>query len=130
MKPKIDLIGIVTNQFKEMLHFYRDILGFKVKLDMESYVEFESEGVRFAITTNTVMSEATKHQSYNQPATGQKFELAFPVPTPDDVDRTYQDLVEKGATPIKAAADMPWKQRAAFIADPDGNIHEIFADLK
>jgi len=24
---------------------------------------------------------------------------------------------------------MPWNQRTAFIADPDGNIHEIFADL-
>ncbi|MBL7056297.1 VOC family protein [Candidatus Woesearchaeota archaeon] len=60
---------------------------------------------------------------------GQSFELAFSVPTPNEVDKTYEEIVKKGATPIKSANDMPWNQRTAFFADPDGNIHEIFADL-
>jgi hypothetical protein len=25
--------------------------------------------------------------------------------------------------------DVPWQQRTAMFADPDGNIHEFFADL-
>ena len=41
----------------------------------------------------------------------------------------YHEITQKGAAPIKRPEDMPWNQRAAFIADPDGNIHEIFADL-
>jgi lactoylglutathione lyase len=129
MRPKIDLITIVTNKLQEMHLFYRDVLGFKVKLELDSYIEFESPGVRFALTTNKVMKDATNHESYSREKQGQSVELAFPVTSPSDVDKTYKDLIKKGAFPVKSAKDMPWGQRAAFIADPDGNIHEIFAEL-
>lgn len=39
----------------------------------------------------------------------------------------YEDLISKGATSIKGPSDMPWGHRTAFFADPEGNIHEIFA---
>lgn len=129
MKPKIAMIGIVTSQLKEMRDFYKNVVGFEIELELDSYVEFKSEGVRFALTTNQVMKEATKSPSYDQPQSGQRLELAFPVDTPAEVDSAYQELIDKGAIPIKAAAHMPWNQRAAFFADPDGNIHEIFANL-
>ncbi len=129
MQPKIDMIGIVTNNFSEMKNFYNQIMNFPIELELESYVEFKSEGVRFAITTNEIMSQATNHASYQKPHTGQSLEFAFRVPTPEEVDSAYNDLIEKGAAPIKPAADMPWGQRAAFFADPDGHIHEVFADL-
>ena len=129
MEAKIDLISIVTTKFEELLLFYRDVLGFKIKLKLDGYVEFESPGVRFAITTNKVMANATKHESFTQDKRGQSFELAFPVSAPDEVDKTYNEIIKKGAIPIKSPEDMPWNQRAAFFADPEGNIHEIFADL-
>jgi hypothetical protein len=34
-----------------------------------------------------------------------------------------------GAIPIKKPSYMPWNQRTGFFADPDGNVHEVFADL-
>jgi len=129
MKPRINLISIVTNNFPEMLRFYRDVLGFLVKTNTDGYVEFESEGVRFAITTNSVMKNATGHASFDEKKGGQAFELAFPVASPNEVDSAYAHLIQKGATPIKAPENMPWNQRTAFIADPDGNIHEIFSEL-
>ena len=129
MKARIDLIGIITSRFDEMLVFYRDVLGFEVKLELDSYVEFENPGVRFAISTHKVMADATKHESYTDETKGHSFELAFPVESPSDVDKSYDEIVEKGTTPIKSPQDMPWNQRAAFFVDPDGNIHEIFADL-
>ena len=130
MDAKIDLISIVTTKFDDMLLFYRDVLGFKIMLKLEYYVEFENPGVRFAITTNKVMEEAIKHRSFLQDKRGQSFEFAFPVRTPNDVDKTYNEIVKKGAIPIKSPENMLWNQRAAFFADPDGNIHEIFADLQ
>ena len=129
MESKIGLISIITSRFEELLIFYRDVLGFKVKLKLDGYVEFENLGVRFALSTHKVMADATKHDSFSQNRRGQSFELAFPVSTPSDVDKTYDDILKKGAIPIKSPKDMPWNQRAAFFADPDGNIHEIFADL-
>jgi uncharacterized glyoxalase superfamily protein PhnB len=105
------------------------VLGFQVENDLGEYVEFENEGVRFAICTRSIMERATGHPSFNEPRGGQSFELAFPLNTPEELDQAYAEVVAKGATPIQAPANMPWRQRAAFIADPEGNIHELFAEL-
>jgi catechol 2,3-dioxygenase-like lactoylglutathione lyase family enzyme len=129
MKPQIALITILTDNTPRLAAFYRDVLGFPVKQDLGGYVEFESPGVRFSICTHQIMSDATAHPSYQQPRSGQQLELAFPCENPQDVDESYQRLIAKGATPITPPADMPWGQRTAFFADPDGNIHELFADL-
>ena len=60
---------------------------------------------------------------------GQASELAFPCATPDQVDKAYQTLTKNGALPVAAPEDMPWGQRTALFADPDGNIHEVFASV-
>jgi lactoylglutathione lyase len=129
MQPRIALITIVTGNVPRLVAFYRDVIGFAVATDMDSYVEFESDGVRFSICAREVMHQATGHDSFSRPPSGQHFELAFPLPTAEAVDSTYARLVSRGATPIKEPADMSWNQRAAFFADPDGNVHEIFAEL-
>jgi lactoylglutathione lyase len=129
MQPRIALITIVTDNVPALASFYRDVLGFAAKSDLGQYVEFESDGVRFAVCTRAVMFGATDHVSYHEPHRGQSFELAFPCQEPAEVDRVYAEIVARGAAAIKPPADMPWGQRAAFFADPDGNIHELFADL-
>ena len=129
MRAKINMIGVITSQLKVMTDFYRDALGFKIKEQFENFVEFENEGVRFALSTHQVMSQATTHSSYREKKQGHSFELGFELKTTREVDDTYQVLIQKGATPIKAPANMDWGQRTAFFADPDGNIHELFCDL-
>lgn len=62
--------------------------------------------------------------------TGQAFELAFPCENPNDVDESFEKLISMGAREVHKPEDMPWNQRTALFADPDGNIHEIFADIK
>lgn len=129
MYPRIALITILTDDVPRLVGFYRDVLGFVVAEDMRSYVEFRSDEVRFSICAREVMHKATAHASFTRPASGQHFELAFPLPDAEAVDKTYEELVASGATGIKEPANMPWNQRTAFFADPDGNIHEIFAEL-
>lgn len=126
---QIALITILTDRFQEMTAFYRDVLGFKPLQEMGGYVEFEHGGVRFAICTRSVLLEATHHAGFLASRSGQPFELAFPLSSDKEVDRAYIDLLARGATPISPPANMPWGQRTAFFADPEGNIHEIFADL-
>jgi catechol 2,3-dioxygenase-like lactoylglutathione lyase family enzyme len=127
MKAKIDLVTIVTDDIVTLSKFYCDVLGFRKKEDLGGYVEFESETVRFAVTTRKVMEEATGHRSYKVQRKGQAFELAFPLNTEEEVDKAFAEIVAKGATPIREPAMLPWGMRAAFFADPDGNIHELFA---
>lgn len=129
METRIALITILTGDVPAMARFYRDVLGFAVETDMGEYVEFASDGVRFALCARSIMVEATGDNSFRKAPTGRSFELAFPCASPAAVDEAYAEVVGEGATAIKAPADMPWGQRTAFFADPDGNIHELFADL-
>lgn len=129
-KTRIDMIGILTHHFEEMFKFYSEVMEFKVKLKMDHFAEFENDGVRFALSTNEVMQQATDQEEYAKKKSGHSFELAFRSDSPEKVDEDYKKLIEKGAKPIKDPTDMPWGQRTAFFADPDGNIHEIFADIQ
>jgi lactoylglutathione lyase len=130
MKPHIALLTVLTDFVPAMLAFYRDVLGFKVKSNLGEYVELENEGVRFAICDREIMEKATDDDSYIYAPHGQSFELAFPCDTPEEVDEVYSRVVAAGAKPIKPPSTMPWGQRAAFFADPDGYIHELFSELK
>jgi len=129
MTPRINMIGIITSNFDTMLAFYRDTLGFDITLQMDEFAEFKSDGVRLALSTTQVMAHATGEESYTEKKAGHAFELAFDAGSPAAVDTDFATLVAKGATAIKEPSDMPWGQRTAFFADPDGNIHEIFANL-
>lgn len=129
MNLTLDLFSIVTTNFDAMVAFYRDTIGLDVELTMDEYVEFKHNGVRFALTKSSVMHRFTKHGSFADKKSGQSFELAFKVDSPADVNPAYEALLKKGATAVTPPADMPWGQRAAFFADPDGNIHEVFADI-
>jgi lactoylglutathione lyase len=127
LKVKINLITIWTDHIDKMKNFYNQILGFKIENDLGNYIEFENDGVRFAISMRDVMYDYSKE--YERKVIGQSFELAFPCESPSGVDETYTQLVAWGAVPIHEPQNMPWNQRTALFADPDGNIHEIFAEI-
>ena len=127
MNGKIGLITILTGNIESLKSFYTGVLGFTMEHDLGNYVEFRSEGVRFAICEREVMKRATNHLSYGEQRRGQSFELAFPVGSSEDVDRAYDEIVAKGAIPVKGPEMMPWGRKTAFFADPDGNIHEIYS---
>ena len=124
----IDLITVLSDDVPKMVQFYQRVLGFAPITEGDEYIEFEHRGVRFAICKRTILADLAQHTSYHQEPKGQSFELAFLVATPADVDRTYLELLARGARPVSPPQDMPWGQRTAFFTDPDGNIHEVFAN--
>jgi catechol 2,3-dioxygenase-like lactoylglutathione lyase family enzyme len=129
MKGQIALITILTDDVHRLANFYQSTLGFHLQQDLGQYVELVNPGVRFAICARSVMESATGNPVFHEPRSGQSFELAFPLASAAELDQAYADIVGKGATPLQPPADMPWNQRTAFFADPDGNIHELFTDL-
>jgi catechol 2,3-dioxygenase-like lactoylglutathione lyase family enzyme len=127
VKATINLITILTDDVPRLVAFYRDVLGMEAGQDQGPYVEFRHPGVRFAICARSLL-EGMGLPQYAERPQGQRSELAFPVASPEEVDLAYEEIVAKGATPILPPQDMPWGQRTALFADPDGNIHELFAD--
>lgn len=59
------------------------------------------------------------HGIPQRPATGHRIELCVYV---DDVDATYDAARRSGLEAVADPADMPWGERTAWIADPDGNL--------
>lgn len=73
------------------------------------------------------MHDHTDEATYIDTTTGRTFELAFRVDNPTEVDEMHKQFKKQDIHIIKQPEDMPWGQRTFFFADPDGNIHEIFA---
>jgi uncharacterized glyoxalase superfamily protein PhnB len=113
-----------------MFLFFRDVLGFLPLQEAGEFVEFSHQGMRFALCTRAELYRLTRDESFQAAHAGQVCELAFPLDSPAEVDRMYIELLARGASPVCPPADMPWGQRTAFFADPEGNIHEIFAALQ
>lgn len=126
---KIDMLGLFTDRFEEMKQFYVSVLDFEIGNELEKYVEFKGQGVRFAICQRQVMVETVSAEQFGQPATGRPLSLAFRCDTKQQLEQDYANLLTKGAQPINPPAEMPWGQYTAFFADPDGHVHELFTDL-
>ncbi len=51
--------------------------------------------------------------------------LAVNVESRDEVDATFADWVDKGATPTKPPEAVFWGGYSSYVADPDGHLWEI-----
>jgi len=127
MRAEINLVTIWTDNIENMKAFYSETMGFKIINDLGDYVEFENTGVRFAICNRSVMFEYS--DLFKVRHSGQGSELAFPCDSVEELDESYRTLIRNGAKGIHEPQNMPWRQRTALFADPDGNIHEIFTEL-
>ncbi len=129
MRGKIDMLAVLTDDVAAMVAFYRDVLGFQVEADHGEHVEFVHEGVRFAVSGRGYLTEVVGVELPSGASRVGAFGLAFREATAEAVDAAYAELIARGARPVKPPSTMPWGQRTGFFADPEGNIHEVFADL-
>ncbi|WP_345808718.1 VOC family protein [Bacillus pumilus] len=120
MKMKYTILYV--NDVEASIHFYQHVLGFPMKLKVESYVEFDTGDVTLSINSRQDVKVALglPVPEANQPS--QTFEIGFVV---DDVEQTIASMKEKGVSIIKEPAKKPWGQTVAYVADPDGHFIEI-----
>ncbi|WP_059010048.1 VOC family protein [Streptomyces specialis] len=129
MTPRLDLIGIVTDDLAASLAFYR-LLGVDVPdgAEREPHVETVLPGgVRLA--WDTVETIRSFRPGWTPAPGGQRLGLAFLCDGPADVDRRYAELTGAGHAGETAPFDAPWGQRYAVVSDPDGNSVDLFAPL-
>lgn len=123
----LDYVILVVDDLDRSRHFYEDVLGLPLRHRAEEYAQFDTGTTRLGLYTRTAMSDTLDMpvQSPSQDAPG--FEIGFKV---DDVDATYDDLVNRSATPFIEPTDRPWGQRTAYVRDPDGHLIELAQDLE
>lgn len=104
------------------IHFYQHVLGFPIKLRVESYVEFDTGDVTLSINSRQDVKEALGLPVPEANQASHTFEIGFVV---DDVEQTIASMKKKGVSIIKEPAKKPWGQTVAYVSDPDGHFIEI-----
>ncbi len=120
ISPKFKRAVLFVNNVKKSKDFYINILGQKILMDGERYVEFEGE---FCIwdkeyALNTIYSDKAKSASVG----GNNSEIYFESSNLDDF---YKNLNNIGVTFIHPIHEYPWGQRAFRVFDPDNHIIEF-----
>ncbi|SHE50538.1 Uncharacterized conserved protein PhnB, glyoxalase superfamily [Seinonella peptonophila] len=122
MKVQLDMVGIVVEDMKKSLDFYRQ-LGLEIpeEANKEPHVEVQLNGMRLGFDTIKTVQSIYGH--WEEPV-GHRIELAFLC---DHVDEVYHHLTKLGYTGYREPWDAFWGQRYAIVLDPDGNRVSLFA---
>lgn len=130
-KFTFNTIGLFTTDNKRMVEFYRDVMGFTTDWNGEDANVMMRHGDMQLIMFPREMFELMTSQKYGYPdGMNGTLEMAFHVPTYNDVDVEYNRAVDMGAKPVFAPQTMPWGQRTSYITDPEGNLIEIHSFTK
>ena len=119
--PTLDQINLVVRDMDAMVEFYRR-LGLEIGTFDESWdrhhravstgagLHFDLDSREFAAVWNTGWVPGTSGAV-----------LGFRVPTRDQADRTFEELVTAGYGSQQPPYDAFWGARYAVVEDPDGN---------
>lgn len=128
---KLDGFGIFVEDMPAMVRFYRDVLGFEIKVEENaSNVYLVKDGTLFLLFRRSDFEKMAKRTfSYAKGINGH-YEIAMSVENYAAVDYSFKRIVSKGAAPVLEPATQPWGQRTCYVADPEGNLIEIGSFIK
>jgi uncharacterized glyoxalase superfamily protein PhnB len=121
-------IGIVSRDIAESCRFYR-ILGLDVPEPADGEQHFEitlPNGLRLMWDAEELIRQ---HDPQWKRPEGHGLALAFECKNVADVNETYSRVTGAGFTGKKEPYDAFWGQRYGTVADPDGNVIDLFAPL-
>ncbi len=123
---KLDGFGIFVKDMGAMVRFYRDVLKFEIKEEENaSNVFLVKDGTLFLLYRRSDFEKMTSRTfDYANNINGH-YEIALSVDSFAEVDKTFKEVVSKGAIPVMEPTTEPWGQRTCYIADPEGNLIEI-----
>ncbi|MEM9561958.1 MAG: VOC family protein [Actinomycetota bacterium] len=121
----LDYTMLLCEDLGPMRSFYVDVLGLAVKREVTGrYLELQVGAATLALRLRS--------RPYDGPPRtepGASVQLAFRVP-PADVDAAAEQLVERGVELLEPVHDLAdFGHRVLFVADPDGNVVEIYAEI-
>jgi lactoylglutathione lyase len=126
MKCSMRYVILYVQDIERSISFYKDLLGFPIRGEHGTYIEFDTGSTILGINTRENARNCTGLDVPNSTSCTQTFELAFVV---DDVISTIEQLREMNVPILIEPIVKPWGQTVAYIADPDGHFIEICSTL-
>ena len=121
--PRVDYVIQYVESLTRSAAFYRDVIGLKVRIEGDGYIEYEMDNTKFSLFERSKLPELIGRGGGNPPCG----EVGFLI---DDVDAEADRLRELGVEILSGPVDRPWHERTLHIADPDGNIIEFAQKLR
>jgi lactoylglutathione lyase len=127
MKLTMKYVILYVNDFNKTMKFYKEILGLTVKMQHDTYVEFDTGTTTLSINTRESVKEIIGLEMPTSDIASQTFELGFVV---DDVVATIEMLRSLDVPIYKEPVTKPWGQTVAYLTDPDGHYIEICSSME
>ncbi|MEO7019956.1 MAG: VOC family protein [Ktedonobacteraceae bacterium] len=127
---KLSYVVLLSDDIPAAIRFWRDVMNLPLTYSDEAigYVAFETGNAGLTLSIYNRSGLATLLGEAVSAPMGRQMYLSFPV---DNVDTSYTELVERGATPVAKPRDIPAQQsRLAHFSSPDGHIIEIFSPMQ
>jgi lactoylglutathione lyase len=120
---RIDYVIQYVGSLERSVTFYRDVIGLKVRIEGDGYVEFEMLNTKFSLFERSKLPELIGREGGNAPCG----EIGFLV---ENADEEAERLKGLGVEILSGPIDRPWHERTLHILDPDGNIIEFAQKLR
>lgn len=129
--PHVTHLRVLVSDFAGMFKFYKDTLGLTVKWGEPTgnYAEFDLGDVSLGLFKRKLMAEVLpKTVGESLLKTPGRVVLNLKL---DDVEASYRYLTERKVKFLTQPRDYPeWGIKAAHLEDPEGNLLEIYQNLK
>jgi catechol 2,3-dioxygenase-like lactoylglutathione lyase family enzyme len=119
----LDYVILLCHDVELMKAFYRDVMGFPVYRDLGGWYE-----MNVGASLLTLRSRGRPYDGEHAHGAA-SIQMAFRV-APQEVDDCYQELLAQGVEIIEPPRDQDFGHRTLFFKDPEGNILEIYADIR
>lgn len=117
----IEHLHLKVANIEQSLNFYQDVLGFRVLEQKANQAQLSAGGMKSLITI-----EQFENSTPLNPTNTGLFHMAFLVPSRIDLAKVMRHLIDV-RYPLQGASDHLVSE-ALYLADPDGNGIEIYAD--
>ena len=130
LSGEIYMVTIHTDNYARMRAFFADSMGMEVVNEQGEFVEFRSDGLRLSLASFDTLSSFLDAESLRAKRAGSGLGIGFHYDTPEQVDTVTAELKKAGVAFVAEPTAMPWGEYTAFFSDPDGNVHELVAEMK
>ena len=116
MLCKLEHVIVCCSEMKRSVAFYRDVLGFPVKLESPEWTEFHCGGVTLALRLAATPEKEADRQRHGPDRAGEA-RLGFEVL---DIEKFFQEKKQRGAVFSLPPATTDSGRKRAVLSDPDG----------
>ena len=126
---RLNAVSILCADIAASLAFYR-MLGVPFPdYDPDEGHYSADLGNGFMLMLDTYQVAEAFNTNFAPPSGNDVMTLAVELDTPDEVDKVFATVVTSGYESVREPFDAFWGQRYASVADPDGNVVDLYATL-